>query len=66
MIVKLDQIWVFFSDFCIIHVCTHVSVFMLSCRTIQQQIKPTLDKLLQDSDIDVQFYAAEALDGKLY
>ena len=28
------------------------------------QMKPTLEKLRQDPDIDVQFFAQEALDGK--
>lgn len=30
---------------------------------VQQQIKPALEKLKSDADIDVQFYAAEAMDG---
>lgn len=32
----------------------------------QQQVKPVLDKLKADSDIDVQYYALEAIDGNYY
>lgn len=32
----------------------------------QQQVKPVLDKLKADSDIDVQYYALEAIDGSYY
>jgi hypothetical protein len=32
-------------------------------RFLQQQVKPCLVKLKADSDIDVQYYALEALDG---
>ena len=33
------------------------------CRYVQQQVKPCLQKLKTDSDIDVQYYAFEALEG---
>lgn len=32
--------------------------------SIQQQVKPVLEKLKQDSDSDVQYFAAEAMDSK--
>ena len=31
---------------------------------MQQQVKPCLDKLRQDHDMDVQFFAQEALEGE--
>lgn len=34
-------------------------------RTVNTQFKPCLDKLRTDSDIDVQHFAYEAIDGKL-
>uniref|UniRef100_A0A8W8LH16 HEAT repeat domain-containing protein n=2 Tax=Magallana gigas TaxID=29159 RepID=A0A8W8LH16_MAGGI len=36
---------------------------MLDQSVAQQQVKPVLDKLKADSDIDVQYYALEAIDG---
>ena len=32
--------------------------------TIQQQVKPLLEKLKQDTDSDVQYFAAEAMDSE--
>jgi len=32
-------------------------------RYLQQQVKPCLQKLKTDTDIDVQYYAVEALEG---
>jgi len=32
--------------------------------SIQQHVKPVLEKLKQDSDSDVQYYALEAMDCK--
>ena len=44
-----------------------ISEFTVFCfvfhRLVQQQVKPALDKLKADADIDVQYYAVEALDG---
>ena len=38
---------------------------LLSCSSaLQQQVKPCLEKLRQDSDIDVQYFAQEAIEGK--
>lgn len=33
--------------------------------TLQQQVKPVLEKLRQDTDSDVQYFAAEAMDSEL-
>jgi len=33
------------------------------CSYMQQFVKPCLQKLKTDSDIDVQYYAVEALEG---
>jgi len=38
---------------------------MLDQSTIQQQVKPCLEKLRQDSDLDVQYFAQEALEVNL-
>nr|XP_022324532.1 serine/threonine-protein phosphatase 2A 65 kDa regulatory subunit A alpha isoform-like [Crassostrea virginica] len=38
---------------------------MLDQGSVQQQVKPVLDKLKADSDIDVQYYALEAIDDLL-
>lgn len=38
----------------------------LNFSVAQQQVKPVLDKLKADSDIDVQYYALEAIDGNYY
>lgn len=38
-----------------------VDCFVFSC--LQQQVKPCLLKLKSDTDIDVQYYALEALEG---
>ena len=32
--------------------------------TIQQQVKPVLEKLKQDADSDVQYFAAEAIESE--
>ena len=32
---------------------------------VQSQVKPCLDKLNSDADIDVKYYAQEALTGKV-
>lgn len=32
--------------------------------TIQQQVKPVLEKLRQDADSDVSYYAGEAMESK--
>ena len=39
-------------------------MFAFVFRTIQSQIKPCLDKLNSDPDIDVKYFAQEALGGK--
>ena len=41
-----------------------LTIFLLFFRTIQSQIKPCLDKLNSDPDVDVKFFAQEALGGK--
>ena len=38
-------------------------VEMSMCRYLQQQVKPVLQKLKTDVDLDVQYYAIEALEG---
>ena len=38
-------------------------VYVFGCRYLQQQVKPCLQKLKTDADIDVQYYAVEALEG---
>lgn len=38
----------------------------LNFSVAQQQVKPVLDKLKADSDIDVQYYALEAIDGNYH
>ena len=45
--------------------CTvaHYVRFPLLSSTIQGQIKPVLDKLNADTDVDVKYYAQEALTG---
>lgn len=44
---------------------THTEINVLCiCRTVNTQIKPCLDKLKVDSDIDVCHFAYEAIDGK--
>jgi serine/threonine-protein phosphatase 2A regulatory subunit A len=36
---------------------------LLDQNTLQQQVKPTLEKLRTDSDGDVQYFAVEALEA---
>lgn len=38
--------------------------FLHNNSVVQQQLKPILEKLRQDPDGDVQYYAVEALDSK--
>ena len=38
-------------------------IFLFVFSTLQNQVKPVLEKLRADTDFDVQFYAADALDG---
>jgi hypothetical protein len=38
-------------------------VFFLSYSCIQTQVKPVLDKLNVDSDVDVKYFASEAIAG---
>ena len=45
------------------YMCVKNIKFFLFSRTIQSQIKPCLDKLNSDPDIDVKFFAQEALGG---
>lgn len=42
-----------------------VSIIYSYFSTIQSQIKPCLDKLNADSDIDVKYFAQEALTGNI-
>ena len=39
------------------------NIYILSA--LQTQVKPCLEKLNQDSDVDVKFYSNEALESKL-
>lgn len=36
-------------------------LFFMVHRVVQSQIKPTLDKLNADNDVDVKFFASEAI-----
>lgn len=40
---------------------THLSVFLSS---LQTEVKPVLEKLATDQDIDVKYFAQEAISGK--
>lgn len=40
--------------------CPHVG-----SSALQTQVKPALEKLIQDTDCDVKFFSAEALESKL-
>lgn len=42
---------------------TIINIYILSA--LQTQVKPCLEKLNQDSDVDVKFYSNEALESKL-
>ena len=51
-------------------VCNHSFFFSkvtqkiaFTCSTIKSQIKPVLDKLNADADVDVKYFAQEALTG---
>jgi len=38
-------------------------VFFLHCSCILSQVKPVLDKLNVDNDVDVKYFASEAITG---
>jgi hypothetical protein len=38
-------------------------IFPLSSSCLQGQVKPVLDKLIGDNDVDVKFFAGEAISG---
>jgi serine/threonine-protein phosphatase 2A regulatory subunit A len=38
-------------------------VFFLHCSCILSQVKPVLDKLNVDNDVDVKYFASEAIAG---
>lgn len=40
-----------------------INIYILSA--LQTQVKPCLEKLNQDPDVDVKFYSNEALESKL-
>lgn len=42
--------------------CSHASPCPSS--TLQSEVKPVLEKLTQDQDVDVKYFAQEALSGK--
>ena len=45
------------------HTYNYLTECLLIFSAIQSQVRPLLEKLRSDGDLDVQFYAVEALDG---
>ena len=43
---------------------TFVSLYFFCFSTLTSQVKPVLDKLRADSDLDVQFFASESQERK--
>lgn len=50
---------------CMLYYFSYTNLYRY-CSALQQQVKPCLEKLRQDTDIDVQYFAQEALEGKLW
>ena len=46
--------------------CMYYMFVLFYFSTLQSQVKPVLEKLKTDVDTDVQYYAIEALECKLY
>lgn len=42
----------------------HYLLFLSLYSTLQSEVKPILEKLTQDQDVDVKYFAQEALTGK--
>ena len=57
----LDQKYDFFDLFCSLMSLILLSDPYMNYSTLQTQVKPCLDKLQNDSDVDVRFYAKEGL-----
>jgi hypothetical protein len=43
---------------------SHYLLFPSLSSTLQSEVKPILEKLTQDQDVDVKYFAQEALTGK--